>query len=576
MEIESSLNKVLASTKPRFAEDFYKALFQRHPRFTQMFRHTNMQTQRAMLPVALQMLVNWYRHPTPAGEDYLRSLGGKHQSIGVQAEDFEDFGELLIEQLAEFHGSDWTQCLAEQWRTAYAAATRLMIEGITDCGPPGNQLEMLSELVINASVRSEELRHLHNLVEQTNRGLDLEEVLNYVYEQFKDLIPYNRIGFATINEKKNTALARWVKSDRHVILDCPYEARLESSTLARIVETGDPRIISDLCEYLQLKPKSVSTRLMVEEGMRSSLTCPLIAHGRPVGFVFFSSVDVGAYNDAHIQLFQHIVGELSVIVEKASLYSMLKEQGELIEARNREFLIEMRLARELQRSMTPRHPVKAEGLAIGFVYDPLLDVGGDVLEIFNLGDGRTIIFLADAMGHGVRGAMMMAVTKAVLCNAVRETSEPAEILGRINDQLVQLVEDVFVTAVCMILDPLHYSLKMASAGHPFPWHLQARNGEIIQSESTGMALGLEASSDYPTVSSSLEQGDKLILCTDGVLEAAMRQGKRYGTKRLSHLLQQHAARAASDLCLMIRDDVKRHRGSVVTDDDVTFVAVQVL
>jgi len=116
---------------------------------------------------------------------------------------------------------------------------------------------------------------------------------------------------------------------------------------------------------------------------------------------------------------------------------------------------------------------------------------------------------------------------------------------------------------------------MASAGHPFPWHYQARDREIIQSESTGMALGIEASYDYPTVSASLEKGDKLVLCTDGVLEARDAQGKQYGDQRLSQLLQHHAAMEASGLCQTILDDVKRHRGSVLTDDDVSFVAVQV-
>jgi serine phosphatase RsbU (regulator of sigma subunit)/hemoglobin-like flavoprotein len=575
-EIEASLAKVLACTKPPFAEVFYRALFQRHPRFTHMFRHTNMQTQRAMLPVALQMVVNCYRHPTPAGEDYLRSLGRKHQSIGVQAEDFQDFGEVLLGQLAEFHGSDWTQVLANQWRTAYVAATRLMFEGLTDGGEPGNQLEMLAELVINASVRSEELRHLHELVEQINRGLDLEDVLNYVYEQFRDVIPYNRIGFATIDEKKNTAVARWSRSDRPVRLDPPYEARLQGSTLALIVETGSPRIISDLRAYLQLKPKSVSTRLIVEEGMRSSLTCPLIAHGRPVGFVFFSSVDVGAYNDAHIQLFQHIVGELSVIVEKASLYSTLKEQAELIERQNREFLVEMRLARELQRSLIPRRAVSPEGLAIGFVYDPLLEIGGDILDMFELSDGRTLIFVADAMGHGVRGAMIMAVAKSALHNAVRETDEPTEILGRINHQLFHLVDGVFVTAVCMILDPARHTLKAAIAGHPFPWHFRSRDGQMTQFESTGIPLGIESTFSDTTITASLEKGDVLLICTDGLLEALSPQGKQYGDQRVSDLLREHAAMNAPDLCQRIRDDLKRHRGSVLADDDVSLVAVQVL
>lgn len=575
-DIEASLAKVLASTKPPFAGAFYTALFQRHPRLTHMFRHTNMQTQRAMLPVALQMVVNCYRHPTPAGEDGLRSLGRKHQSVGVQAEDFQDFGEVLLEQLAEFHGSDWTHVLADQWRNAYLAATRLMFEGLTDGGEPGHQLEMLAELVINASVRSEELRHLHELVEQINRGLDLEDVLNYVYEQFRDVIPYNRIGFATIDDKKNTAVARWARSDRPVRLDNRYEAKLQGSTLARIVETGSPRIISDLHAYLELKPKSVSTRLIVEEGMRSSLTCPLIAHGRPVGFVFFSSIEVGAYNDAHIQLFQHIVGELSVIVEKASLYSKLKEQAELIERQNREFLLEMRMAQELQRSLIPRRAVSPEGLAIGFVYDPLLEIGGDILDIFDLSDGRTLIFVADAMGHGVRGAMIMAVTKSALHNAVREADEPTEILRRINDQLFHLVDGFFVTAVCMILDPSRHTLKAAIAGHPSPWHFRSRDGQMTRLETKGMPLGIESEYEDTTLAVSLEPGDLIFICTDGLLEARSPQGKLYGEPRVSDLLRQHAELNAPDLCQRIRDDLKRYRGTVSADDDVSLVAVHVL
>ena len=104
---------------------------------------------------------------------------------------------------------------------------------------------------------------------------------------------------------------------------------MEGSSLSAVLESGRPRILNDLEEYLKGNPKSDSTRLVVKEGMRSSLTCPLIARGKPVGFMFFSSMTPGTYRDAHVELFLAIAGQLAVIVEKGRLYQQLVELSEL-------------------------------------------------------------------------------------------------------------------------------------------------------------------------------------------------------------------------------------------------------
>jgi signal transduction histidine kinase len=96
-----------------------------------------------------------------------------------------------------------------------------------------------------------------------------------------------------------------------------YTALLEGSSLQTVLSTGQPRIINNLPDYLAKKPSSLSTRLIVEEGMRSSLTCPLIANGKPIGFIFFSSKEPHIYDKTHASIFSMIASQLSMIIEKA-------------------------------------------------------------------------------------------------------------------------------------------------------------------------------------------------------------------------------------------------------------------
>ena len=149
-----------------------------------------------------------------------------------------------------------------------------------------------------------EIKMLDSLTEKINSGLTLEEVLNYVYESFRAIIPYDRIGVAFMVDNGKTVEHKWTRTDATEIkLDKGYTNKLEETSLDQIVKTGKSRIIQNLKEYLRVRPQSDSTRLMVEEGMLSSLTCPLIALGKPIGFMFFSSFKVNAYSDVHVELF---------------------------------------------------------------------------------------------------------------------------------------------------------------------------------------------------------------------------------------------------------------------------------
>lgn len=195
----------------------------------------------------------------------------------------------------------------------------------------------LQELAHMLERRYRELQQLDQINSHINAGLLLDDILEQVYQNFHGIIPYNRIGLSLIQADGKIVRARWAKSDQPAIsLPGNYTAPLAGSSLQTIVDTGRPRIINDLAEYLRAKPDSKSTRLIFAEGIRSSLTCPLIVNNIPVGFIFFSSIYPDTYTNVHVEIFQKIATQLSVIVEKGRLVSELADQKEAIERQHEE------------------------------------------------------------------------------------------------------------------------------------------------------------------------------------------------------------------------------------------------
>jgi GAF domain-containing protein len=203
---------------------------------------------------------------------------------------------------------------------------RIPQEGDDDVAALGKALADLGKTLEAKFEEVNEINILRKVTGKINEGLDLDEVLNYAFESFWPLVPYDRIGFSLLEKDGTVVRVRWARSDAPVMkIEKGYSAPLAGSSLQKILETGQPRILNDLRQYLREHPASESTRLIVEEGMRSSLTCPLVAMGKPIGFLFFSSMEPNTFKDAHVEIFLQIAGELSMIVEKARLYEELHE-----------------------------------------------------------------------------------------------------------------------------------------------------------------------------------------------------------------------------------------------------------
>ena len=225
-----------------------------------------------------------------------------------------------------------TQALASGTASCTANA-RAATDGIQELAVSADEFGKLARILQDLSrVLDDRFDELHALLQMTheiNMGLLLEEVLEKAYQTLQSVLPYNRLSVALLENDGQVARARWAKADYpDLILRAGHAAAIQGSSLQGIIESGEPRIINDLVQYFKLHPKSDSTHLMVAEGIRSSLTCPLVSMGKPIGFMFFSSLSADTYRNVHVDVFKLIAGHLAVMVEKSNLYQQILAEKE--------------------------------------------------------------------------------------------------------------------------------------------------------------------------------------------------------------------------------------------------------
>ena len=160
--------------------------------------------------------------------------------------------------------------------------------------------------------------------DQAGAGLILEHVLDLIYDSFSAVIPYERVGVAIVEDDGEVVRSRWARSEADSItMGVGHAAPLGDEAVDEILSSGEALIVNDLEGYLEDHPDSLPTRDMVEEGMRSSMACPLAIAGKPIGMMVFSSGDKGVYTEDHEEAFSHIAAHVATILDRSRLYERL-------------------------------------------------------------------------------------------------------------------------------------------------------------------------------------------------------------------------------------------------------------
>lgn len=154
----------------------------------------------------------------------------------------------------------------------------------------------------------------------------LSGVIDFLFENVQGIIPCDRLAISFFEENGTRLRIHHVAASyKKLYLKDGYSADLGGSSLVTVFGSGDPRVINNLADYLKSHPASESTKLLMHEGINSSITCPIAVEGRPVGLLFFSSMESDIYTKDHLTMILMIIERISQAVEKTWRIEQLSE-----------------------------------------------------------------------------------------------------------------------------------------------------------------------------------------------------------------------------------------------------------
>ncbi len=210
---------------------------------------------------------------------------------------------------------------------------------------------------------------------------------------------------------------------------------------------------------------------------------------------------------------------------------------------------ELEIARRIQMSILPASSPKSDDLCVATRYRAMTSVAGDFYEFLNADNGLGLL-VADVSGHGVPAALIASMLKVAVQSQRHKQNDPASLLAGVNQALCGNAQNHFVTAAYVYIDTCSAELRYAAAGHP-PM-LLLRDGEVTRIEENGLVMAFMSSAIYTSTTRGLQQGDRMLLYTDGIVEATNADEEEFGYERIISVLKEsamHSPEQAADTLL---------------------------
>ena len=414
--------------------------------------------------------------------------------------------------------------------------------------------------------RVKELSALNQVSQVMSSVFDLDELLDLIIDLITQETEAQRGSIMLLDP---TTEELFIKAARGLSPDVIESARpkVGEGFAGWVVKESKPLLISDV-----EKDERFPVRASDPKYSTKSLLCvPLIAKDGVIGAININNKLSGnAFTNDDLGLVTTLAGGASLAVENARLHQNLTERERI----NRE----LEIARQIQEGFLPQEMPQIDGYQISALSLPAVEVGGDYYDFIPVDDNHWGIFVGDVSGKGVPAAIYLSMARSIIRTQVMGVLSSKEALSRANYTLAQHVPDtdsaMFLTAFYILLDLARDRVIYTNAGHG-PALLYCRGErECRELENEGLVLGLTEDWTYQEGEFALEEGDVILLYTDGATEARNKKEDMLGLSGLRSLLERYSAANTQDILNGIHQGILDFTDGTSLHDDLTLMVIK--
>jgi phosphoserine phosphatase RsbU/P len=285
-----------------------------------------------------------------------------------------------------------------------------------------------------------------------------------------------------------------------------------------------------------------------------------------VGVLYMDSRETAAdLSSGNREILQTLALEASTILENARLLEEERTKQHMEE--------ELNIARDIQTGLLPSElPTEGWFRAVGSSIASR-QVGGDYFDVRRVNADLYACVIADVSGKGVSAALLAALLQGAFVFASESSLGIDDVMSRVNRFLIERARgEKYATVVYCTIDRAG-ELRWSNAGHPKPVLVRA-SGELHLLDSTGLPIGMMDVAAYEVKSIQMHPGDKLVLFSDGLSEAANADGEFFDKRALKEFLCAHAGIGCAELHSKLVEAVEDFSEASEQEDDITTLVVE--
>jgi serine phosphatase RsbU (regulator of sigma subunit)/CRP-like cAMP-binding protein len=363
----------------------------------------------------------------------------------------------------------------------------------------------------------------------------------------------------------------------------------------------------------------LSTALAELYGYRTAFAVPMLRGEGAIGAILIRRREVWPLPETQRELLQTFADEAAIAIDKVRLFNDLHEKNRKVEEQVRSFaewrmelknsfteqaknltkwnaeletLVgehevqlevltklehDLSVAGKIQNSMLPRFIPSLTGYEFSAVMLPARYVGGDFFDFIPLGENLLGIAVGDVSGKGVPAALFMAMVRSLLRAEAHRGRSAQKVLRSVNRHLMDMNDEaMFATVVFGILNALTRQFEYVRAGHELPIFIDELGSVMQLQKTSGQPLGLFEDLVLDENIVELSKGRRLLLCSDGIVDAVNRQNVRFGYDGIVRAVEQTMKSSASTVCGALIEAVKSHQIGLPQFDDMTVVVMKAI